>query len=265
MKQFIAIIFFLTGSLLNLQAQTIPEPPDPPKLVNDYSNILNANEENNLESYLVAFARETSTQIVVVIIDELETSISDFAFKLGEKWGVGQGEKNNGAVIILKPKKGNERGQVFVATGYGLEHLIPDAIANRDIVDGEMIPHFKKDDYYGGLAAGIQVIMDLASEEYTASEYQERAKKSSGGGSAFFLLFLLFFVIIPLLSGRRRRAYSPGRSLPFWIAMGMMGSNRSSHSGSFGNFSLGGGSFGSGGFGGFGGGSFGGGGAGGSW
>jgi len=74
---------------------------------------------------------------------------------------------------------------------------------------------------------------------------------------------LLVFFIFPIL--RRRRFYSAGRSnLPFWIAMGMLGSSRG-HGGSWGNFSSGGGSFGGGGFGGFGGGSFGGGGAGGSW
>ena len=73
---------------------------------------------------------------------------------------------------------------------------------------------------------------------------------------------ILFFVVIPILRGRRRRFYSPGRSLPFWLAMGMM-SGRNSHHGSFNNFSSGSGNFG--GFGGFGGGSFGGGGAGGSW
>jgi uncharacterized protein len=77
------------------------------------------------------------------------------------------------------------------------------------------------------------------------------------------LIFLLFAIVIPILRGRNKGYYSAGKSLPFWIAMGMLGSSRNTHSGTFGNFSSGGGSFG--GFGGFGGGSFGGGGAGGSW
>ena len=266
MKRIITSIVLSVLFVVGIFAQEVPQRPNPPRLVNDFANVLNAQETNSLESALTAFARQTSTQILVVTVKELETSISDYAFRIGEKWGVGQKKENNGVVIVLKPKIGNSRGEVFVATGYGVEHLIPDAVANNDIVDTEMIPRFKKNDYYGGLAAGINVIMDLTKGEYTAKQYHEQRGGKSSGSPLFFLFFLLLFVIIPIFMGKRGRHYSAGRSLPFWLLMGMMGSNRSSHSGSFGNFSSGGGGFGGGsGFSGFGGGSFGGGGAGGSW
>jgi len=245
-------------------AQNIPPRPDPPRLVNDYANVLSRQEQAALENELAGFARATSTQILIVTVKDFEGyDISSYAFILGEEWGVGQSEKNNGVVIVLKPKTLSEKGEVFVATGYGVEHLIPDAVANNQIVDNEMIPRFKQNDYYGGLAAGVKVIMDLTRGEYTAEAYKQQVRSGKDGSPLFFLLFLLFFIIIPIFRGRRRQHYSVGRGLPFWIALGMMGSHRSSHSGAFGNFSSGGGSFG--GFGGFGGGSFGGGGAGGSW
>lgn len=241
----------------------IPDRPNPPRLVNDFAGVLSDGENSNMESALQQFTRQTSTQIVVVTVPSLDGyDPGDYAQRLGEEWGVGQNRDDNGLVILVKPKTNESRGEVFVATGYGLEAVLPDAIVNRDIVDNEMLPRFRENDYYGGLAAGINVIMDITRGEYTAQQYQEQS--NAGGGGIPFIVF--FFILIFAIFGRsrRRRFYSPGRSLPFWLALGMMsGSHRSS--GSFGNFTSGGGNFGGGGFGGFGGGSFGGGGAGGSW
>jgi uncharacterized protein len=257
-------VFILAFVAFSSFGQNIPPRPEPPRLVNDFSDILSHQEEADLEQTLEEFARQTSTQIVIATFKSLDGyPIEDVAFKLGESWGVGQKDKDNGIVIILKPKTLEEKGEVFIATGYGIEHLIPDAVANNQIVDAEMIPKFKQNDYYGGLVAATKVIMALSKGEYTASAYKEKVKNKSEGSPFFFLFFLLFFIIIPIFRSRRKGYYSAGKSLPFWIALGMMGSHNNSHSGSFGNFSSGGGGFG--GFGGFGGGSFGGGGAGGSW
>ena len=268
MKHILTILIAAFCFSLGVQAQ-VPERPTPERLVNDFAKVLTPQETQKMEAALVQFARETSTQIVVVTVPSLDGyDKADFAYKIGEEWGVGQKGKDNGLVILLKPKVGNSRGQVFVATGYGLEGVLPDAIINRDVVDNEMIPRFKQNDYFSGLAAGITVIMDITRGEYTAEHYSEKVSHSGGGG--IILLVIIFAALMSLFGrNRSRRFYSPGRSLPFWLAMGMLsGSNRSS--GSFGNFSSGSGSFGSGGFGGggfggFGGGSFGGGGAGGSW
>jgi len=142
----VALSLVLSVSLL--VAQEIPEPMQPPRLVNDFAGLLNENQWTRLEGKLRNYHDTTSTQIYVVIVNDLlGYDKADFAFRLGEKWGVGQQGKNNGAIILLKPKVGNKRGEVFIATGYGLEDVIPDALANR-IIDKEMIPEFKKNDYY---------------------------------------------------------------------------------------------------------------------
>ncbi|MCY1721365.1 TPM domain-containing protein [Prolixibacteraceae bacterium Z1-6] len=263
MKNILTIVIALITFTSVSQAQ-IPDRPMPQRLVNDFAHVLKKGEINEMESALTQFARQTSTQLVVVTVPDLEGyDKADYAYQIGEKWGVGQKGKDNGLVILLKPKTNNSNGEVFITTGYGLEGVLPDAILNSAVVDNEMIPRFKQNDYYGGLAAGLNVIMDISRGEYTAEHYQEKVSSGGGGGIPFIIiLFVLFFTIFG--RSRSRRFYSPGRSLPFWLAMGMMsGAGRSS--GSFGNFSSGSGGFGGGGFGGFGGGSFGGGGAGGSW
>jgi uncharacterized protein len=268
MKQFLLIIFLSVFSF-SVFAQDIPERPNPPRLVNDLANVLSEQEEQQMESELVQYNDQTSTQICVVTLPSLNGyEISDLSFKLGEKWGVGQKDKNNGIVIIFKPKTGNEKGQIFIAVGYGLEGIIPDAVANRTVVDYEMIPRFKNGDIYGGLSAGTKVLMSLASQEFTADAYQKKAggkKSEEKGGGGFILVILIIIVLVSIFKGGRGGGYNSRGSLPFWLAMGLL--NSGSGRGSWGGFSGGSGGFGGGGggFGGFGGGSFGGGGAGGSW
>lgn len=267
MKQ-ILLAIFLSLFIFSGFAQDIPERPNPPRLVNDLAAVFSDQEKQQLETELVQFSDQTSTQITIVTVPSLNGyEISDFSFQLGEKWGVGQKGKDNGIVIVFKPKMGNERGEVFIAIGYGLEGIIPDAIANRDVVNNEMIPRFKQNDIYGGISAGTHVLMSLAAQEYSAADYHKKAEKGkSDPGGAFILVILIVIVLVSLFKGGRGRNYHSGGSLPFWLAMGLLsGSNRGG--GSFGDFRGGSGGFGGGGggFGGFGGGSFGGGGAGGSW
>ncbi|NCC74082.1 MAG: TPM domain-containing protein, partial [Sphingobacteriia bacterium] len=122
--------------------EIIPERPSPPRLVNDFTGTLNASELDRLEQKLVAFNDTTSTQIAVVLVNTLgDYDKAQFADLLGEKWGVGHKGKNNGLVLLVKPKTAEERGEAFIATGYGLEGAVPDAVVKR-IVEEEMIPHF---------------------------------------------------------------------------------------------------------------------------
>jgi uncharacterized protein len=259
------VIFLCTVTFSRAYSQSIPERPVPPRLVNDFAGLLSGAEVNALERKLVSFNDSTSTQIAIVIVKDLGGyAPSDYAQRLGEKWGVGQKGRNNGLLIVVKTK-GDTKGEVQIATGYGAEGAVPD-LACIDIVNKEILPSFRNGDYYGGLSNATNTIMSLIRGEYTASEYGQRAKKGSGKDAPFALIIFIIFIIIALISkksgGSNSKNISTG-GLPFWLLMGMMGSGRGSHGGSWGGFSGGGSS--GGGFGGFGGGSFGGGGAGGSW
>ena len=274
MKKFLFIIILTALFTGQAHTQSIPDPPNPPRLVNDFANVLTQEQIDSLELKLEDFERSTTTQIVIVTVPSLDGyDISDYSFKLGEKWGVGQKGKNNGVIIIFKPKTAEESGKVFIAVGYGLEGIIPDATTNR-IVNNEMIPHFKENDIYGGLSQGCQIIMSLASKEFTAQEYEERNSGDDiGGVFAGFFVFIVLLIIIGIATRNRNQNLTMGKNgsgLPLWILLSMLsnsGNNKKNWddftrgSGGFGGFGGGGG----GGFGGFGGGSFGGGGAGGSW
>lgn len=253
-----------SGTISFAQEEEFPERPQPPQIVNDFAGVLDASEKQRLEEKLVQFNRETSTQIAVVTLNDLRGyDISDYAVRLAHEWGVGQEDKDNGIVILVSP----ERREVFIATGYGLEGAVPDATA-KQIVDNEILPNFRNNNYYKGLDEATTVLSELTKGEYTAENYMEKTGGNRGSKAPYPIGIVFLLVIIISVIGRVKRArhYSMGHNIPFWVALTMLGSTSHRQHGSFNNFSSGSGSFGGGGgFGGFGGGGFGGGGAGGSW
>jgi len=226
-------------------------------LVQDYANVMTDAEEQGLRQALMVFNDTTSTQILIVTVTDLcGYDKAEFTYTLGEKWGVGQDGKDNGVVIMVKPKEIDGRGEVFIASGRGIEGILPDAIGKR-IVELEMIPHFKQKDYYGGIASAAMTVMEITGGEYSADEY---GKKASVKSFLPFLGIFIFIIIMLITRAKGARQYASTNNMGFWAALAIMNASSRSHGGSYGGFSSGGGSFG-----GFGGGSFGGGGAGGSW
>ncbi len=256
---------FLLAS--TVMSQDIPARPNPPRLVNDLAGVMSASQVQYLESKLRHFHDTTSNQIVVLTVKSLNGyDKADFAFRVGEQWGVGQKKFDNGIVLLVKPRYSDrDRGQAYIAVGYGLEPAIPDAIARR-IVDNEMIPYFRSNNYFKGIDKAVNVLMELAAGEITAEGYN---KASQGSPLTAILPFIVIVIIMLIIrSGRGGGRYSMGRGgssflTGMFLGSMMGGGSRGGYSGGSG---FGGGSFGGGGgFGGFGGGSFGGGGAGGSW
>ena len=230
-------------------------------LVNDYANLFSQEQRMALERHLVAFDDSTSNQIVIVTTSSLDGyTIQEYAYQVGEQWGVGQKEHNNGLVIVIKPKN-ETKGEAFIATGYGLEGALPDAVC-KEIVDLEMIPHFRDNNYFAGVVAALKIIMPVAAGEYSYKE----ARYNDVPMAALIIVLMLVVVFLISYSQKgksdkndfRGGRGSDGTDILTALWLGSMVSRN--HGGSFGSFSSG-----SGGFGGFGGGSFGGGGAGGSW
>jgi uncharacterized protein len=231
----------------------------PPRLVNDLARMFDQADAANLEQKLLDFNNKTSTQIYVVTVATLNGfEPNDYTTRLAEKWKIGVKGKDNGVMILIKPKTPGEKGQVYIAVGYGLESVLTDAQANQ-IVDIEMLPQFKAGNIIGGVNSAVSVIMKITSGEFTADQYLKKGQSKKGNALVGMIIMLVLFSII--FGGRsrmnRHQGLGGGGGLPLLLLMGLMGGR--GNGGSFGGFSSGGG------FGGGGGGSFGGGGAGGSW
>lgn len=255
----ITAVLMLMGVGFFLSAQDLPSPMQPPRLVNDFANLLTEQEQLTLEAKLRNYHDTTSTQLYIVTVSDLQGyDVADYTIKVGEKWGIGQQGKNNGALILVKPRIGNQRGEAFIATGYGLEDVIPDALAKR-IMEREMVPAFQEGHYFRGLDMATTVMINLASGKFSADGYM------GDGGLMIALLFIIFLILFFVIFSnvRKTKGRSVGHNIPLWVALGMMSGGGRGRSGGFGGFSSGGGNFG--GFSGGGGGSFGGGGARGSW
>jgi uncharacterized protein len=260
LKYTLLFSIFLVAVILRGQP-SVPDRPNPPRLVNDFAGLLSADENRQLERELVSYNDSSSNQMAVVTLKSLgDYAIEDYALEMGRKWGVGRKAKNNGVLIIVSvdPRKIN------ISPGYGLEGALPDLLCKR-IITNEITPSFKQGQYYLGLSNGVKSIRSAAKGEYV----NEDKGKNSGGDDFSFWLFIILFGIILLfiiISSNRNRAsyYGPNRRRHydnggggwiFWNGGGSSsgGSDWGRNEGSDDTF------------GGFGGGDFGGGGASGDW
>ncbi len=184
-------------------------------------------------------------QIVVHTTPSLEDlPISDYSIRIAEAWRVGHKGLDNGVILTIAPTERKLRLEV----GYGLEGVIPDAIAKR-IIEEVMLPEIRAGGMESGIELGVAHIMAAASGEPAPSRPRSRSRRRSSGLSPLVYLVLLVatfglrgFFFLPFLGGMGRGSYRMGG----------------------GGFGGGRGGFGGGGFGG-GGGGFGGGGASGGW
>jgi uncharacterized protein len=262
MKKLALIIAVLFSLCAFAQVEKyLPSPQSPPKLVNDFAELLTPEQEQHLEAKLVVYDDSTSNQFVIVIVKDLhDYAAVDYAVALGRKWGVGGKEFNNGLIILVSTGGGEGNRDAFIAPGYGLEGAIPDITANT-ILNAELIPYLKTDDYYTAFDRTTDALIKAAAGEYKAPAGYRNSGKGSGGSISKIIIgiIILFFILSMFGGGNRGGGYMSRRG----YRGGLFGPAI------FGGFGGGGGGFGGssggGGFGGFGGGSFGGGGAGGSW
>jgi len=249
---FVAFYFLLSACYS--QDNCIPDKPSPARLVNnlskEFSGFLSSDEEQMLENKLVQFNKETSNQIVIVIVDDLcGYDANEFSTRLGEKWKVGQQKFDNGVVVMIKPTGGAGQRDAYITAGYGLEGAIPDIVC-KQILDNEIFPRLKKGNNYEALDAATTVLISLAKKEFSYQDYQKNGEERNWLPFGIFFIILIVYIIISI----RKRGVT------------MTSGGSTYHGGGWSSWGGGGfGGGGGGGFGGFGGGSFGGGGAGGKW
>jgi len=250
------IALYLAAFLaVNLQAAEVI-PPKPAAYFNDYAGVVSKEAAHRFNEQLAQFERDTSNQVVVAVFPKMQSDseIADYTRRVAEKWDIGQkGSQNGTALFVFVQDR-----KMFIQTAHGIEGALPD-ITCFDITEYQIKPHFRKNDYEGGLAAGIDSIFKAIRGEYKGSgtTVAERRGRSGSPNFLFFIVFVTILIVISRITQRRGGyGYSSGRTGPVFIPMGFGGGG-------------GGGSSGGGGFSGFsgggGGGGFGGGGAGSSW
>jgi uncharacterized protein len=237
MSKRIFLLSFLISLLLAAQtAFSLQIPEKPTGRVSDYAGLLTNDQKVRLDAQLQRYEEATTNQIAVAIFKSLEgESLEDFSIRLAEKWKIGT-RKDNGVILIvfLDDRK------IRIEVGYGLEGSLTDATSSS-IIRNDIAPHFRQGDYYYGIEAGVEKIIEATKGEYKAEPNDEQ--KGTGWKNLLILAFL--FIILPFFGARiwagRRRYYTVGSG--GWGS----GGNYSRGGSSGGGFSGGGGSFGGGG------------------
>ncbi len=228
-------------------------PPKPAGYFNDYAGVVSRDAALRFNEQLAQFERDTSDQVVVAVFPKMQSDddVAAYTQRVAQSWAVGQRDKRNGVVlfVFIQDRK------IFIQVGYGLEGALPDAIA-FDIYENRIKPHFRNNDYEGGLAEGIDSIFKAIRGEYKGTGKTVRQQQSRGGvrlpgNLIFFLIFLGISFLLSRIKPRRGYHYSGGGGGWAWyLGGGGSGSGGSSSGGGFSGFSGGGGSFGGGGAGG---------------
>ncbi len=251
MKTRLLSFFLVMLSMLgtsNMRGNNIPERPEPATFMNDIAGVLTPEEVASLEQQLRAYSDSTLSQIVIVILSDLDgADVATTAFEIGNKWGVGRKDRDSGILILLSMGQGEGDRDLFIATGYGHEDDLPDATC-KQIIEDTMIPFLKEEKWFEGLQAGLQEInRNILMTPEERAEVKRLREEATTRMAVWLIVILAIVVVVAIL-------------FIVWV------SNQSGGGGSYGGYSGGYSSGSSGGYsggGGFGGGSFGGGGAGG--
>jgi uncharacterized protein len=225
----------------------------------DHGDLVSADKELALAAKLEALERDTTDQVVVVTVPDLQGyEIEEYGYQLGRAWGIGQAEKDNGVLLIIAPR---ER-KVRIEVGYGLEPVLTDALSAL-IIQNEILPSFREGHFERGIEQGVDAIdrqlrLDPAEAQARAAA-AERPKSEAPIGVGIVIAIIFVLMILAMIGGGggrgRRRSSGVGHIL-LWVAAEAL---RSGGRGGGGGFGGGGGGFSGGG------GSFGGGGASGGW
>jgi uncharacterized protein len=185
-----AAAFLLLAVLLPLIAWAADIPPLKAR-VTDLTNTLNAQQRAALEQTLAEFEARKGAQIAVLIVPTTQPeTIEQYAVRVQEAWKLGRKGVDDGALLVVAK---NDR-RVKIEVGYGLEGILPDAVAKR-IIENDIVPRFKEGDFYGGIRAGVDRIMRVVEGEKLPPPIARTHPQAQGFDAGWLIpLFILVLV-----------------------------------------------------------------------
>jgi len=194
------LALLLTCAAPALQAQAVLAVPPLTARVIDQTGTLDAAALGALEAKLAAFEAQAGPQIVVLLVPTTAPEdIASYVQRLGDAWKVGRREVGDGLLVVVAK---NDR-KVWIAPAKALEGAVPD-LAARQIIQNQITPAFKRNDFAGGLNAGVDALMArIRGEALPAPATQPARGKSSGLGLGlgWEALAMFFFVGVPVVGG----------------------------------------------------------------
>jgi len=142
--------------------------------VTDVADVISESEEEVLTARIHELEDTMTVEIAVLTVLTTEgEDIAEVAFEVGNTWGVGKDENDNGLVIVVAV----DDREWFIATGYGLEGALPDAIVKR-IGEYDFPPYFREGDFSGGILAGLDDMeLYMAKDPSIVAFYDEEEEE----------------------------------------------------------------------------------------
>lgn len=157
----------------NVQAELVPVPALQQR-VTDLTQTLSAEQQSALEQKIAAFEQQKGSQIAVLIVPTTQPEvIEQYSIRVAEAWQIGRDKQDDGVIIVVAK---NDR-KMRIEVGYGLEGAIPDLVAKR-IITEVMAPHFKQNDFYGGISNAIDTLVSLIAGEQLPAPAQQNNQSS---------------------------------------------------------------------------------------
>lgn len=179
--------------------------------VNDYANILNSQQANEINQKGEQLDQETGAQVVFVIVDSLNgDDYFDTCDELFKKYQIGSKDKDSGLLFLI----GIQDREYFMMTGYGLEGILPDIKTNH-MMDEYLVPYLKQGDY----AKGIEELYDQVVDVIIANKDEVGTapkKEVSFSGSPMLWAasgFVLIAIVAVLFFGKDKNAYDKEKSI----------------------------------------------------
>lgn len=213
------VVVWFALSFVSVQAQVIPQLS---ARVTDLTNTLTPAQRTALERALADFEQRKGAQVAVLIVPTTKPeTVAQYAVRAFEVAKIGRVRVDDG-VLLLVAKDDRE---MHIEVGYGLEGVIPDAIAKRT-VEEVIVPFFKRGDYYGGIEAGVSRLMRLIDGE----PLPPPQARDSSWNTVDDLLPLLFIAVLAVggllraLFGRLLGALIAGAGAGFvaWSMAGLL-------------------------------------------
>ncbi|XKM14064.1 TPM domain-containing protein [Orbaceae bacterium ac157xtp] len=203
MKKLKLLICFIT--LISYQAFALIAVPNFSQRVVDTTSTLGQTQVNQLENKLINYERQSNngSQIAVLMVNTLDgETIEQFATRVFDKWKIGKSGTDNGVLLVIA----KDDHYVRIEVGYGFEGELPDLLANR-IINGQIVPAFKQDDYYNGINNALNQIIhyvlqpgdqpNMQNDDFVAHEW-------GALGNYGYPSLIFCFVIANIIAKRKK-------------------------------------------------------------
>jgi uncharacterized protein len=188
----------IAAALLTIaQAQAQVAVPALTGRIVDLAGLLGADQQKELDSIVAAFEQRKGSQIVVLTVPSTAPEpIESFSIRVADEWNIGRKGVDDGVIVVVARDDRAMRLEV----GYGLEGVVPDAVAKR-LIEDYFAPRFAQGDWYGGLASGIGALTKLIEGETLPAP---ESRRDRSGGDSLETYAVLFFLLVFVAGGLLR-------------------------------------------------------------